>query len=245
MAANQAMPDTERRRRGTGRQYAYDMLRRSILRLELPPGEMLDEVELVDQIGVSRTLIREAMIGLSSEGLVELLPNRGTRVAPLDFQGVKSFHEALELDQRAVVRWAATRYRTEHIEAIRRERIAFERGVQRNDPDVMIEANRDFHLAIGAACGNPFVAKSYARLLTLGLRLSRFLVSYDAPEAAPVSLHLQKIVDQHREIEALVLARDAAAAEALGGAHARLSLERAATVLRNTLSAEVAVPTIA
>ena len=220
------------------------MLRRSILRLELPPGDMLDEVALVDQIGVSRTLIREAMIGLSSEGLVELLPNRGTRVAPLDFMGIKSFHEALELDQRAVTRWAAIRRRPEHIEAIRRGRIGFEQAVRDSDPDAMIEANRDFHLALSAACGNAFVASSYARLLTLGLRLSRFLVSYDAPQAAPVSLHLQKIVDQHRDIEALVLARDGDAAEALGGAHARLSLERAAAVLRTTLSAEVGVPTI-
>ncbi len=243
MAANGAT-DTERRRRGTGRQYAYDVLRRSILRLELPPGEMLDEAGLVDQVGVSRTLIREAMIGLSSEGLVELLPNRGARVAPLDFQGTKSFHEAMELDQRAVVRWAAIRHRPEHVEPIRRGRIGFERGVQHNDPDAMIEANRDFHLAIAAACGNAFVASSYARLLTLGLRLSRFLVSYDTPEATPVSLHLQKIVHQHREMEALVLARDADAAEALGGAHARLSLERAAAVLSGTLAGKVAVPTL-
>jgi len=244
MASKAASPTKERRRKGTGRQYAYEMLRSSILRLDLPPGEMLDEVALVDKIRVSRTLIREAMIGLSSEGLVELLPNRGARVAPLDFDGIKSFHEALELDQRAVTRWAAIRHRPEDIEPIRLGRLAFERAVRENDPDAMIEGNRDFHLAIGKAAGNGFVATSYARLLTLGLRLSRFLVSYDPTEGAPVSLHLRKIVEQHREMEALILARDADGAEALGGAHARLSLDRAATALRSTLSAEVAVPTL-
>jgi DNA-binding GntR family transcriptional regulator len=244
MAAAEAKLENARRRKGTGRQYAYEMLRRSILRLDLLPGEILDENRLVDEIGVSRTLIREAMIGLSSDGLVELLPNRGARVARLDFGDVMSFHEALELNQRAVTRWAALRHKPEHIEPIECARMSFEEAVLRDDPDAMIEANRDFHLAIAAGCGNALIATSYARLLTLGLRLSRFLVSYDPTMQEPVRSHLQKIVAQHREIEGLVIARDADGAERLGGAHARLSLDRAAAVLRSTRSAEVALPKV-
>lgn len=233
-----------RRPKGTGRQYAYEVLRRAILTLEFAPGIMLDEATLAEQIGVSRTLIREAMIRLSSEGLVELLPNRGGQVTRLDLNDVKAFHEAIELNQRAVTRWAAIRHAKEHLALIRRERLAFETAVAKRDADAMIESNRRFHIAIAQACGNPLIAASYARLLTLGLRLSRQLVTYDVNRDVSLAVHLERIIEQHREMEAVINARDADAAEALGAAHARLSLDRALATLRNTLSASVTVAEI-
>jgi DNA-binding GntR family transcriptional regulator len=233
-----------RRPKGTGRQYAYDVLREGILTLEFPPGEALDEAMLVDQIGVSRTLIREAMISLSSEGLIDLLPNRGARVTSLEITDVRAFHEGMELVQRAVTRWAAVRNRQEHYGAIHRERIAFERAVKARDGDAMIDSNRRFHMAIGDACGNPFVAESYARLLTVGLRLSRLLVTYDVNQDGSLAVHLDRIVEQHREMERLIVAHDADAAESLGAAHARLSLDRSLATLGNTLAGSITLPIV-
>jgi DNA-binding GntR family transcriptional regulator len=234
------------RPKGTGRQYAYDLLRRSILTLELAPGSMLDEVSMVRQFGVSRTLVREAIISLSSEGLVQLLPNRGARVTGFELDDVRAWHEAIELLHRAVTRWAAIRHRPEHAGAIRRERLAFERAAKANDADEMMEANRRLHLAIADACGNLLVTNQYERLLTLGLRLSRLILSYEA-NATDVSLaqHIGRIIDQHREMEAAILARDADRAEQLGGSHAQLSLDRSVATLRSSLAGQVAMPTVA
>ena len=242
MTARPAAETVPRRPKGTGRQYAYEVLRRGILTLEFVPGATLDEAMLVEQIGVSRTLVREAMISLSSEGLVELLPNRGARVAGLDLNEVRAFHEAIELVQRAVTRWAAVRHLPEDRPAIRRERLAFEKAAKMRDSDAMIESNRRFHLAIAKACGNTLVASAYARLLTVGLRLSRLLVTYDVNRDVSLSVHLDRIVDQHREMEKVIVARDAEAAEALGAAHAHLSLERSVAALRNNLSGAITLP---
>src|SRR5690242_11856760 len=63
MVSKQVIEIGSRRPKGTGRQYAYELLRRGILKLEFPPGAMLDEALLVEQSGVSRTLIREAIVG--------------------------------------------------------------------------------------------------------------------------------------------------------------------------------------
>jgi len=246
MTAKPAPEPGSRRPKGTGRQYAYDVLRSGILRLDFPPGATLDEAMLVDQIGVSRTLVREAMIGLASEGLVDLLPNRGARVARFDLNDIRAFHEALELHQRAVTRWAAVRHRPEHLSTIRHERLAFEKAVRNRDADAMIESNRGLHLAIAEACGNGFVTAAYARLLTVGLRLSRLLVTYDTDQNrdVPLATHLDRIIDQHREMEVVIAARDADAAEQLGGSHAQLSLDRAAATLRNTLSGAITLPKV-
>jgi DNA-binding GntR family transcriptional regulator len=71
------------RRRGHLHLEAAAKLRRMILAGELPPGARLREVQLCEQLGVSRTPVREAFRTLAAEGLVELLPNRSVVVAEL------------------------------------------------------------------------------------------------------------------------------------------------------------------
>ena len=85
-----------KRPKGSGSRWAYETIRNRILSLELAPGAGLDEQELIASLGVSRTPIREALIQLSAEGLVEMLPNRGARVAKIDLPGVREFFEALD-----------------------------------------------------------------------------------------------------------------------------------------------------
>lgn len=77
-----AGPDMDRRK-GHLHGEAAKLLRQRILTGELPPGERLREVQLCDELGVSRTPIREALRTLAAEGLIELLPNRSVVVAEL------------------------------------------------------------------------------------------------------------------------------------------------------------------
>ena len=70
--------------RGTARDYTMESLRRRIISLELPPGSPLSENELSAELGVSRTPIRESLILLRGEGLVEVFPQIGTFVSLVD-----------------------------------------------------------------------------------------------------------------------------------------------------------------
>ena len=78
------MTITERYARETARDYAMRMLKRNIASLELIPGSMLSENELSSELGLSRTPIREALIELSKIKIVEILPQRGSRIALID-----------------------------------------------------------------------------------------------------------------------------------------------------------------
>ena len=82
-------------KRKSTKQDVYADLRRRIISMDLPLGADLDEVELVDHYGVSRTPIRETLIRLQGEGLVELRRNRGAYVAPLDFPTLKAYFDGL------------------------------------------------------------------------------------------------------------------------------------------------------
>jgi DNA-binding GntR family transcriptional regulator len=91
---------TERNKRGTNRRAVYETLRRRVLTLELPPGAALSENELAASLGVSRTPVRESLILLSDEGLVQVFPQIGSFVSRVDPQRVADaqfLREAVEL----------------------------------------------------------------------------------------------------------------------------------------------------
>ena len=84
----------------TNRRVVYETLRRKVLTLELPPGAALSENELAAAIGVSRTPVRESLILLAEEGLVQVFPQVGSFVSRVDPDGVADaqfLREAVEL----------------------------------------------------------------------------------------------------------------------------------------------------
>lgn len=80
---------TERYARETARDYALRMLKRNIASMELEPGVMLSENELSSVLGLSRTPVREALIELSKIRIVEILPQRGSRISLIDYDFVE------------------------------------------------------------------------------------------------------------------------------------------------------------
>jgi DNA-binding GntR family transcriptional regulator len=212
--------------KGSSARVVYESLRARILNLDLRPGVDLDESTLVEIYGVSRTPVREALIRLGAEHLVTLLPNRGARVAPIDLQTLDAFFEALNLNQRAINRWAAIRHSRAHLRPIRAAMEAVEAAGARRDPAAMTDRNCDFHLAIAEAAGNEYVADAYRRLQMEGLRLSRISLTFKFDRDNSLAAHVDKVLADHHAIVDAITKRDAERAEALGGAHAWLFRDR-------------------
>jgi DNA-binding GntR family transcriptional regulator len=228
----------------TGSQRAYETLQNKILRLELRPGAQIDESSLVSLLKVSRTPLREALIRLSAEDLVVLSPNRGAYVAPIDLGRTRAFHEVLDLCQRAANHWAALRRAPANLEEIRAAMVAFEEAAARHDSDGMIEANRDFHSAIGRATQNDYLAQAYDRLLAQGLRVARIAFDYDFNNDADKTLdkHLRRTMDEHELMLKYVAAGDAIRAEQLAGSHAKRGLARLAHSMASGLATQIGIP---
>ena len=73
----------------SARENAYQLLRKRILHLDLIPGTALNEKELADELGISRTPVREAIIMLSLANLVVVKPQSGTFVSRIDTEQVE------------------------------------------------------------------------------------------------------------------------------------------------------------
>ena len=195
--------------RGTGSQVVYAALRHEILAMDLKPGSPLDEVRLSTRFGLSRTPVRE--------GLVTTLPNRNTIVSVIDFSTLPTYFEALTLMYRVTTRGAAEKGATiaeEGRMAIRRAQDRFAEAVAARDALAMIDANRDFHVAIAEAAGNAYYTGFFARLLDEGRRILRlYYLTFD--DALP-----RQYVDEHEDIIAAVTGGNIEGADRLATAHA-------------------------
>ncbi|MGV1757349.1 GntR family transcriptional regulator [Rhizobium sp. A22-96] len=202
------------RKRGSGVKVVYDILRDEILHLELPPGSPIDEVQLSERFGMSRTPIREALVRLAGEGLIDTLPNRSTMVSQIDFLNMHSYFDALVLMYRVTTQLAAKYHRPEDLEIVRARQAEFAEAVEAQDALAMISTNAALHLAIAEAGRNPYFTGLFGRLLNEGRRLLRlYYQSYD--DRLP-----RRFVDEHDEMIAAIAARDTELAERLAREHA-------------------------
>ena len=227
--------------KGTGTAWVYKCLRGDILSLAIEPGEDLDEAGLVERFGLSRTPVREALIRLAADSLVELLPNRGAKVASIDLREFPRYVEALDLIQRAATRLAASRRTEADLARIAELRDRFEQAVSDADAAAMTESNRGFHVAIGVASGNRYLSDGYARLLDQGMRMLRIPFAYDPQGDNGVDRHLAKIIKEHRAITKAIRDGNVERAEALAQGHTELFQSRLLQYLQQIDTREVRI----
>jgi DNA-binding GntR family transcriptional regulator len=132
----------------------YHALERLIIHRELAPGTRLAENELAEQLGVSRSPIREALRALETAGWVEVQPRRGAFVTvPGPHEGDHLFEVRSIFEPRAAA-LAAERITPDTLEQLERLTQQGFAAAERGDGDAVVELNALFHRAVFAATGN-------------------------------------------------------------------------------------------
>lgn len=223
-----------RRSRGTSSRSVYDALRTEILSLTLRPGALLDETTLAERFNLSRSPVREALIRLAGEGLVVMLPNRSTIVAPLEIASFPKYVEALGLAQRMTARLAAALRTDLDLALIRRRQASFVAAVMSGDHLAMSEANKAFHMAIAEAGKNPYLTGFYERLLDQGRRMLH--LHFDYVERTNDGYLL---TDEHDEMIAAIETRDVERADRLAHGHTRQFRDNFIDFMRENYATEM------
>jgi DNA-binding GntR family transcriptional regulator len=227
------------RPRGTGASSVYESLKTKILNLELKPGTLLDETELSRQYHLSRSPVREALIRLSAEGLVETPRNRTSMVSQLDFSALPAYFDAMQLLYRLSARLAAKNRTKAGVAVLKDIEGALERAHEQVDVLSIVQLNRDFHAAIADMTGNSFIMSWMKGLLDQGQRVFRlYLASFG--DRVP----LPKLSQHHAMIQAIERG-DAAGAERAGKADAQGLIEEVVHALGNLPSADLDLEEVA
>lgn len=133
----------------------YQQLRAQIIALDIPPGAALSENDLASAFGVSRTPVREALLRLADEGLVEIVPKSGTTVSRIPYTQLGEAIVIRKALEEVAVREASVRATKSQFTGlwalIERQREA----AKADDRDAFHAADEAFHAAIAEAAGYP------------------------------------------------------------------------------------------
>ena len=159
-----------RKRGRRGALQVYDALREEILWVRIAPGSALDERDLAARFEVSRTPIREALLLLAGERLVQFLPNRTSIVAPFSLDNAGDYLDAALIISRAVARSAALSGRAE-APALNERVQRVLRAVKAEDWEASLRSELELLRHLAGLSGNIFLIKFFDQVIDGGMRM--------------------------------------------------------------------------
>jgi DNA-binding GntR family transcriptional regulator len=182
-------------------------LRGRILAGEVRPGGPLREVSLAAELGVSRNTLREILLVLASEGLVQHVPHHGARVVQLGVRDARDIYLVRQVIESAAIERAAARP-LEAAEYLSAAVARLEDAAAAHDLDKLVEADLGFHRSVAAVLESDRLLALF-RTIEAQLRLAFSIVAfvdqeYERPEP---------LVDEHRELQELITGGDAVRAK--------------------------------
>lgn len=211
-------------------QETLERLRRLILEGSVEPGERLQESELALRFGVSRTPVREALRTLSSEGLVEVLPNRGASVARWSREDLDEIYDLRSMLESYAAGRAAERMSLDAVDVLEHLCDDMERCAAAATTEALLQLtqlNSEFHRAIVRASASTRVDQLLSTVVQVPL-IVRTFARYSAEALARSMSH-------HREIAAAIRSREPEWAATVMRSH----IIAARTVLVNADSTEI------
>jgi DNA-binding GntR family transcriptional regulator len=179
---------------------AYEFAKARILDGRYPGGDVLSEGRIAEEVGVSRTPVREAFIRLQTEGFLRLYPKRGALVVPVASDEAENVMETrLLVERHAIERVIFREIRV--TESVRAAIESQEALAVAGDMAAFVESDREFHRIFVAAAGNPILLQLHDSLRDRQSRMGAVAISRDTGR-------IPEILDEHRKLADAVLARD-------------------------------------
>lgn len=203
---------------GPAREALYGELRADILTRRIRDGAKLSEAYICKRYQVSRTPAREALLQLESEGLVQMIPNRGAFVSALSDRDISDIFEMRRLLEAQATDWAIRRMSSDDIEILYETLDLMELYTLRGDAAMIAEFEERFHSIIYEGSGD--------RLLRNTLLTYQAYLRHTLPVSERSLNQLEDILKEHRAIYQAIEARDVTAGRKAAEEHVRRSKAR-------------------
>ncbi|MFK0112308.1 GntR family transcriptional regulator [Streptomyces sp. NPDC091217] len=185
------------------RERVVDVLRAALISGELRPGEVYSAPGLAPRLGVSATPVREAMLELVKEGMVEIVPNKGFRVTAVSEKQLDEYTHVRSLIEIPTTVGLTATAGTADLEALRPVALEIVASAVKGDLIAYVEVDLTFHLGLLALAGNDHLVE-----VVRDLRQRSRLYGLTALVAAG---RLKASAEEHLELLDALLARDEAA----------------------------------
>jgi DNA-binding GntR family transcriptional regulator len=172
---------------------AYLQIKEKIITVEMPPGSVIQESQLIDELGLGRTPIREALKQLQSENLVVVAPRRGMFVADVTITDLPQIFEVRVELEALCARLAAQRATLTQLSDLKCL-MAECQEADHGDKELILGLDRRFHQLLAEAAGNKFLRNEVEKLYNLSLRIWYLAISAIRSQDIDVDAHFD-IVD--------------------------------------------------
>jgi DNA-binding GntR family transcriptional regulator len=189
---------------------ATELIRLAIVEGRLVPGQRLKEEELAREFGISRTPVREALLVLQAEGLVDAMPNRGATVRAHTAQDLDDLYQLRALLEGFAARRAATRLDEAELVQLHESCERFAR-LEEDDVSEIVRENVDFHNTILEGAGSARLIEMTRKTVELPLVYKSYI--WYSKDQLRISAHY------HRQITRALAARDGDRAEMIMKEH--------------------------
>ncbi len=161
----------QRPTRITAKESAFTQLQQWIIDGTLQPGEKLNDIELAEALGVSRTPIRESLQLLEVQGFVKMYPGKATQVTEVDKESINDLLPPLAAMQALSTELAAANLNVKVIKELEETNARFAKAVQEEDYFTALKIDEDFHQIIVDQAANQYIHTIVASLQTHVRRL--------------------------------------------------------------------------
>lgn len=207
------------------RDVVFNTLRDAILTGKLIPGERLMENQLADKLGVSRTPVREALRMLELENLVELVPRKGAQVLDMSEKDIINILEVRGSLESLATSIACKKMKKEDLQELKNVEAEFERAIDENDVERIIQLDEDFHDLILESTENDKLTQIYQNLR---IQLYRYRMAHLKLDST-----ISAIVAHHRSILRAIENHDAEEGATVAQGHIKYHTEFILRSIRN------------
>ncbi len=193
------------------REIVFETLREAIISGKLEPGERLMEIQMAEEMGVSRTPVREAIRKLELEGFVVMIPRKGAYVAGISLKDITDVFEVRAALEALAAGLAAERITDAEIERLERSLVAYSEQTNQQNIDGIVETDTDFHDLLYKASRNERLLMIITHLREVIQRVRT--VSLSQPGRS------KDAVEEHREIVDAIADRNVELAQTLAREH--------------------------
>lgn len=184
---------------------AYEAVLKKIICLEYEPNQHLEENLLVEELGIGRTPIREALVRLQGEKMVESHPNKGVIVKPITLQNTKAMFESMHIFEFGVVDMAINKDCSAFIKKMVSSNKEVKKAILSNKIFKLVEANHEFHINFAQCSQNEFLIRAVNDVRKEAKRLSYLSYNNTIDPQRPLEIHYKSVTQEHDEIiESLV-----------------------------------------
>lgn len=193
-------------------EYVYNTIKKNIINLNIKPGDRISEKEIADILDLSRTPVREAFIKLSKEGVVNVIPQRGTYISKIDLKQVEEARFIRGSLEKAVMGLAVKQGLSEKFKIAIEESLKVQKKyIDNKEYEQFLEEDETFHKLIFSACDR---SRSWEIIEQVNTQYKRVrILSFE------LSHSLETVYEQHVAIYEAIVNKDLERAEKIVSKH--------------------------